>query len=174
MVISLARSASASAIAETERPSVVANPTLRSQLDLLQALVAAGLVSREAADKAAALSVQLAIHVLPGLLRLNAIAELPLYRFYANWLGWPLIDSSPSEFSLEATAGAALLDELGLSRGWMDQHGLLFLAAEGHWRVAVREQLPQLPMEVLTRRARLRRLSLSFVAVTPTDRKSVV
>jgi hypothetical protein len=56
----------------------------RSQLDFLEALVAASLVSREAADKAAALSGQLAIHVLPGLLRLNAVAELPLYRFYAG------------------------------------------------------------------------------------------
>ena len=167
MVISLARSASVTVESGNVQPSV-ANPTLRSQLDLLQALVTAGLVSREAADKAAALSMQLAIHVLPGLLRLNAIAELPLYRFYSNWLGWPLIDSSPNTFSLEATAGASLLDELGLSRAWMDQHGLLLLADEAQWRVAVREQLPQMPMEVLVRRARLRRLPLGFAVVTPT------
>ncbi|MBL8303835.1 MAG: hypothetical protein JNM26_13800, partial [Ideonella sp.] len=112
-----------------------------SGLDLLTALERDEKISREASERAAGLLTQLGIAPVAGLLRLNAIAELPLYRYYAQWLGVPLIDASPDELPSLKRSAEDLACRLDIAPAWAQLKGFVLLERQdGHW-LAVRDAM---------------------------------
>ncbi len=109
------------------------------QSDLLAKLVAAGLISAESSARAAALSAQTSVHVLAGLLRLNAIAETPLYAFFSAYCGLPLLSEQDIDVDQVASAVQSAATELGLSGPWLALKGVLPFRRDDSWCVAFRE-----------------------------------
>ena len=101
-----------------------------NQPAFLEALQQDKQISPEFAVRAEKLYRQEAVHVLPGLLRLNAIAEAPLYRSFALHAQVRLIDDSATDLaslSAQARAGA---EKLGLSTDWLSLKGALVFEEE--------------------------------------------
>jgi general secretion pathway protein E len=135
---------------------------------LLDGLLENGLIAREPAEKALVLERQSGMHPVSALLRLNAIAELPLYRFYAAQLGLPLLsheqeDAHALAEGLQQTAAA-----LGFSLGWMELKGLIIVRDGPAWRAAFREQLHSDVLHLLKRKILMREESLSLAVMTAT------
>jgi general secretion pathway protein E len=111
-------------------------------ITLLTKLVERGVITAESQSRALALQAQTGIHPLPGLLRLNAAAELPLYREAASLLGLELLQARPDldlpELSQSTDQGA---QALGLSWQWLSEKGLLAFERAGRWHVAFRDEM---------------------------------
>jgi general secretion pathway protein E len=153
--------------ADRATPATASSPD-RSQAAFLAALVASGLVSQESADRAGVLSRDMGVHVLTGLLRLNAIAEQALYRFHAQWLGWPLLEVGGAQLDELKLAVDALPKRLHLSTAWCERRGVLVYEREGGWWVAVREALTPQVVELLNRKAALHQTHFQPALITPT------
>jgi general secretion pathway protein E len=109
---------------------------------LLDHLVQQGVISADAQNRALALHRQTGIHPLPGLLRLNAAAELPLYRAAAKRMQLELLEASADldvpELSHSVDQGA---QSLGLSWAWLAEKGLLTFERAGRWHVGLRDEI---------------------------------
>ncbi len=153
----------------TSRPAAAA-PTggVPGPAAFLARLVADGLISQESADRARVLSNEMGIHMLPGLLRLNAIAERPLYRAWAQSLGWPLVDDAAGDPDTWRASAAQLMQELHLAASWAELRGLLVFEDGGGWWLAVREELAPQARELLGRKAAQRGVALQLAVITPT------
>lgn len=139
-----------------------------SGLDLLTALERDEKISREASERAAGLLTQLGIAPVAGLLRLNAIAELPLYRYYAQWLGVPLIDASPDELPSLKRSAEDLARRLDIAPAWAQLKGFVLLERQdGHW-LAVRDAMDSQVRAVVERKAATHGLQFADAVVTPT------
>lgn len=142
--------------------------------DLLSRLQAHGLISQESAATAQTLNAQTGLHPVPALLRLNAIAELPLYRFYAEQIALPLLshEREDAHSLAEEVQRAATL--LGISVGWMEIKGLLLRAQEAEadtaarWQLAFREQVHPDVLRLLQRKLAGRRAQLDVALMTST------
>lgn len=155
------------------------SPTLRARgsalhaghapsLDLLSALVRDERISREASERASELLKQMGIPPVAGLLRLNAIAELPLYRYYADWLGVPLVDAAPDEVPSLKRSAEELARRLDIAPGWAQLKGFVLVERQGaHW-LAVRDAMDDQVRAVVERKAAAHGLKFSDAVVTPT------
>ncbi len=113
-------------------------PALRA-LDgpvLLEALLSRQLIDQRSAVAAAALADQAAISVPAALLRLNAVAELPLYEVVAAELGLGLIEAAPAG---EAAAREAAAKGLGLAPHWLTSKGVSLRSSGENWEVAFKD-----------------------------------
>ncbi len=142
--------------------------------DLLARLQTQGLISPESATKAQALHTQTGLHPVPALLRLNAVAELPLYRFYAAQLGLELLSHETEDAHALAEAAQRAAIELELSLAWLELKGLLLRAIEGPintpptWQLAFREQLHPDVLQLLQRKLAMRAEGLSIALMSAT------
>ena len=137
-------------------------------LDLLTALERDEKISREASERAAGLLTQMGIPPVAGLLRLNAIAELPLYRYYAQWLGVPLIDASPDELPSLKRSAEDLARRLDIAPAWAQLKGFVLLERQdGHW-LAVRDAMDSQVRAVVERKAATHGIRFADAVVTPT------
>lgn len=137
-------------------------------LELLEALERDERISREASERAAGLWTQMGIAPVAGLLRLNAIAELPLYRYFADWLGAPLIDASPDELPSLKRSAEELARRLDIAPGWAQLKGFVLLERQGeHW-LAVRDAMDEQVRSVVERKAAAHGLRFADAVVTPT------
>ena len=135
---------------------------------LVQALRDAGLLAREAAEQAVTVGREANLHVTTALLRLNAIAELPLYRHYADLLGLPLLQHESDEAGVLAPQFQAAVQALGLSPSWFALKGLLALRRADHVLVAFREEVGTDALALLWRRCAASALPMQLAVVTPT------
>lgn len=149
-------------------------PTIDCQ-DLLHRLTTQGLISQESATKAQALHDRTGLHPVPALLRLNAIAELPLYRFFADQLGVELLSHEHEDAHKLAESVQKAGAELGLSVGWMETKSLLIHEIDATasdevsaWRLAFREQLHPDILKLVQRKLSARRARLTVAVVTST------
>ncbi len=122
---------------------------------LLQALSGAGLISRESAERAAVLCREAHLTPVTALLRLNAVAELPLYQFLAAFLPLPLLGESQAQDAVQLAAacerGAELLQ---LAPSWLSMKGVLVFQDDGgSWTAAFREAPSEEVRAVLQRKA---------------------
>ncbi len=118
---------------------------------LLERLLAQQLLDERSAAAAPALMAQSGISVLAALLRLNAVAELPLYQAAAEQLGFALMDAlTPGE----AAAREAAARSLGLSSAWLSSKGVSVRAAGETWEVAFKDAPGAELRELFGRKAR--------------------
>src|SRR6218665_1137464 len=121
---------------------------------LLPALSAEGLISRESAERARVLIREAGLTPLPALLRLNAVAELPLYRFVAARLGIALVGDTASVDAVQLShAGETGAEVLDLSAAWLAMKGVLVYQEGGAWIAAFKEPPPEEVRAVLLRKA---------------------
>lgn len=143
-------------------------PTFPSASELLERLHADGLIGRDAADQALSLVREAGLHPTTALLRLNAIAELPLYRHYAGQLGLPLLQQETDEAVLLAPQLLAAAEQLALSTDWLALKGLIVLHRADGLLLAFREYIGGEALALLKRRADGVGLALSLAVLTPT------
>lgn len=136
--------------------------------ELLEQLRSDGLISREAADQTLSLGREANLHFTTALLRLNAIAEMPLYRYYAAQLQLPLLNQESDEAALLAPQLLTTAEALGLSIDWLSLKGLIVLQREDHLLVAFREQISGESLALLGRRATGLGLPVRPALMTPT------
>ena len=138
-----------------------------SSTELVDRLIASGLVPRESAERARQLTAQTGVHPVPGLLRLNAIAEAPLYRFYAEQMGLPLLGDSGSDVDALAAAAQTGATQLGLSPSWLSSKGVLFLRQGDAWSVAFREEAANDVRALVQRKSRALGTDFEWMLVPP-------
>ena len=137
------------------------------QQALLAALVDQEKISPESAERASELLRQMGIPAVAGLLRLNAIAERPLYRFYADWLKLPLIDASGDELLALKRSAEQLEKRLEISPAWAALKGFLLLEHQGrHW-LAFRDLVDEQVMSVVMRKGNGHQVAFSTAVLTP-------
>ena len=120
----------------------------------LEALLNDKLISSESASRALALRQQQGVHVLPALLRLNAIAEAPLYQAFARQAQVRLMDDAASDLAALSAQARAGAEKLGLSIDWLALKGALVFEQAGAWCVAFREEPTDEVVELVDRKAR--------------------
>ncbi|MDI4632505.1 type II/IV secretion system protein [Pelomonas sp. V22] len=145
---------------------------------LLQSLLSSGLVSSEAAERARVLGREAGLSLAQAMLRLNAIAELPLYQALSAAAGMPLLDEEPWEPARLAQGMTSAVEALGLSRAWLELKGALVIrstAASGEgWLVALRD-LPQDEVrEVFNRKARALAVPFEWRLILPSQYEQVL
>ncbi len=122
--------------------------------ELLQALNEAGLISKESADRAGVLIREAGLTPLPALLRLNAIAELPLYRFLAAQMDMRLLgDGADADPATLQAAGEIGADAMQLAPAWLAMKGVLVYQDSGAWVVAFKEPPAEEVRAVMGRKA---------------------
>ncbi len=147
------------------------------QKSFVDELLARSLISAESAQRALALSKQTGVHAVAGLLRLNAIAEAPLYAAFSEFCGVRLI----SENGLDLDALAARVREgaatLGVSSPWMQlKAAMIFQQEDGVWCVACREEPAAEVIAMAERKSRALDSSFEWALIPPSiyDRVSRV
>ena len=138
-----------------------------NQPAFLEALQQDQQISPEFAARADKLYRKEGVHVLPGLLRLNAIAEAPLYRAFALHAQVRLIDDSSTDLaslSAQARAGA---DKLGLATDWLSLKGALVFEEAGAWCAAFREEPSDELVELVDRKSRQLGVSFGWALMPP-------
>ena len=144
------------ASADAARSSVTATGRPRvDPSDLLAKLTAARLISAESSARAAALSAQTGVHVLAGLLRLNAVAEAPLYGYFSQYCGVRLLSEKDIDVEQVAAAVQSAATELGLSGPWLALKGVLPFRRHESWCVAFREEPSDEVSTLIARKLRL-------------------
>lgn len=142
--------------------------------DLIARLLAQGLISQESATKAQALNAQTGLHAAPALLRLNAIAELPLYRFFAEQINLPLLSHEREDAHALAEEVQRTATMLGISVSWLEIKGLVLrvqppvAGEEGRWQLAFREQVHPDALQLLQRKLAARHAKLDVALMTAT------
>ena len=154
--------------APTPLPAATAHPHFPTADLVLQTLHGAGLLAREAVEQAAAVARETGLHVTTALLRLNAIAELPLYRHYARLLDLPLLQHESDEAGMLAPQFQAAAQTLRLAPPWFALKGLLALQRQDHVLVAFREEVNSSTLALLTRRCAAAALPMQLAVATPT------
>ncbi|MBB5204482.1 general secretion pathway protein E [Inhella inkyongensis] len=105
---------------------------------LLLALLEQGLIDERTKQAAVTLSENSHLPVATALLRLNALAELPLYSAMGALLDWPLMRSEETEgldgFSLQKAAS-----DLGLNPHWLRAKGVWIFRGSQGYLVAFRD-----------------------------------
>jgi len=135
---------------------------------VVQTLRDAGLLAREAAEQAVTVAREANLHITTALLRLNAIAELPLYRHYAGLLGLALLQHETDEAGVLAPQFQAAAQALGLTPSWFALKGLLALRRADHVLVGFREEIGADALALLARRCAASALPMQLAVVTPT------
>jgi general secretion pathway protein E len=135
---------------------------------LLKAALSAGLISQEASDRATALRAQTGMHPLTGLLRLNAVAEAPLYAFASTFLGLPLMREPEDGPQGLARSTAEFAASLRLNAGWLAEKGIVAQREAESWQVAFRDELPPDAKEIFLRRLAGRADEVTWSLVPPT------
>ena len=138
-----------------------------NQPAFLEALQQDQQISPEFAARADKLYRKEGVHVLPGLLRLSAIAEAPLYRSFALHAQVRLIDDSSTDLaslSAQARAGA---DKLGLATDWLSLKGALVFEEAGAWCAAFREEPSDELVELVDRKSRQLGVSFGWALMPP-------
>ncbi len=134
---------------------------------LLDRFGEAQIASADSIARARLLSKEAGIHPVAGLLRLNAVAETPLYDGYAAILGLPVLDGREAEPQVLASAVQAMAASLGLSAEWMALKGVVVFEQDGRWVLGFREQPDDQVCSLLLRKARLAKKELSWLLVPP-------
>lgn len=137
------------------------------QQELLNALVSSKRVSKESAERAAELLRQMGIPAVAGLLRLNAIAELPLYRFYADWLQLPLVEVAGEDVPSLIQSVRETEQRLEISSGWATLKGFLVFERAGQIWLAVRDVVDEQVNAVVRRKAAALGTAMSLAVITP-------
>lgn len=138
------------------------------QKGFIDRLVAGNLISAEAGQRALTLAKEAGVHVIAGLLRLNAIAESPLYAAYSEYCGVRLLGEDPS-FELEQLArraheGAATL---GISPAWLALKAAMVFGDESHWCVAFREEPAPGVVELVERKSAALEAAFEWALIPP-------
>lgn len=134
---------------------------------LAQTFVERGVVTADAARRALTLSSELQVPVVSGLLRLNAVAETPLYQAYAEHLGIPVLRDerlSPAALATASSQGAA---DLGLSREWLALKACLVFQQGDRWCVACREAPRPEVASIILRKAQTLGVPFDWALVPP-------
>ena len=118
---------------------------------LLSALSERGLISPDSAQRALSLQRETGVHPLAGLLRLNAVAETPLYTAFAELLELRLVGEADDNGEL-GTRVAAATTRLGLTPNWLRIKQLFAFEHDGRWTVAFKEPPPAEAVALITRR----------------------
>ncbi|WP_418316442.1 GspE/PulE family protein [Piscinibacter sakaiensis] len=139
----------------------------QDQQRLLDEMVAQGLISLESSQRSAALLEQTGVHVVSGLRRLNAIAEAPLYQFYAGFVALPLLNADNSDVEQLARSVHDATGQLGLSTSWLVLKGILPFDSDGASWIAFREEVEADVLQLMQRKARLRGQELRLTLITP-------
>lgn len=141
----------------------------------LHSLVEEGLISKESADRALLLIREAGLTSLSALLRLNAVAELPLYRSVAARLGLSLVGEGEVwdsiRLSSASDAGAELLQ---LSPSWLAMKGLLVFQEAGAWVAAFKEPPPEEVRAVLLRKALAQPAGIEWRLLLPSLHEQVL
>lgn len=138
-----------------------------TQHQLLAALVQREQISKESAERASELFRQMGIPAIAGLLRLNAIAELPLYRFYADWLGLPLFNASADEVPALKRSAEDLENRLEIAPSWASLKGFLLFERNGSFWLAVRDGIDLQVKAVVARKAASLGLEFELTVIAP-------
>lgn len=137
------------------------------QRELLEQLTAQHLISPESAQRALALANQAGVHVLAGLLRLNAVAETPLYEAVATHLKLRLLnDASIDTHELAARAREAAAT-LGVSSTWLATKSAMVYQEAGRWCIAFREEPAQELVALVQRKAHRLGGPVEWVLIPP-------
>lgn len=137
------------------------------QKSFIDQLVTARLISSESAQRALALAQQTGVHVIAGLLRLNAIAEEPLYAAYAQHVGVRLMAESQvdlEQLAHRARDGAAAL---GMSSAWLTLKAAMVFSDEQHWWVGFREEPAPEVVALVERKSRALQTTFEWVLIPP-------
>lgn len=137
------------------------------QREFLRRLVAEGDISSEAAARAVGLLAQAGVHVLAGLLRLNAIAEHRLYALYADYAGLPLLHADPSEVTSLAGNAKAAAQALGLTEAWLKRKGAIVIRQADHYEFACRDALDADALALFCRKTQQTRAQIMPHLVPP-------
>ncbi len=125
--------------ADAARPAAISSAPRLDQDAFLAHLLEARSISEESASRARTLWAQNQLPVVAGLLRLNAIAEAPLYAAYAAHLQVRLLtspDAAADRLTELVRDGAA---RLGLAVSWLRLKGVVLFEDEAGWHVAFRD-----------------------------------
>lgn len=147
-------------------------PEAAGRHPLLDALVADGRISTDFAQRAAELQRQMGIHPAAGLLRLNAIAEGPLYRYYAEWAGLPLFEAT-TDFAALRRGADELQRRLHITPSWAQSKGFVLLEHEGQLLLALRDGLDPQVEAVVARKAQAAGLRFQPVLIAPSTYEAV-
>ena len=139
----------------------------QTPLGFLEYLRAAGRIQEQAVQDAVVLHEQTHLPICAALLRLNAIAELPLYEAFSQFLNLPLLQQRDWDTGLMQDDEA--VRALGLSATWLRGKGLCLLRApEGPTSVAFKELAEADVWQMLVRKAAALGMDLQAAVLTPT------
>jgi general secretion pathway protein E len=133
---------------------------------LLRALSERGVVAPDAAQRALSLHREAGVHPLPGLLRLNAVAEAPLYAAMAALTDLPLLGDDEDAGTLGPRAAAAT-QRLGLTAAWLKLKHLLVYEHAGQWLVGFKEPPSDEAIALLARRLAARGVAGRWCVIAP-------
>ena len=106
---------------------------------LLEQLAGRGVIGDDSAQRALRLFRETGVHPLSGLIRLNAVAETPLYTATAEVLGLTLVsavDDVGGDLGARVAAGTA---RLGLASSWLRLKNIVAFEGPDEWTVAFKE-----------------------------------
>ena len=106
---------------------------------LLERLAERGVIGEDSAQRALRLFRETGVHPLSGLIRLNAVAEAPLYTATAEVLGLALLsaaDDADGDLGARVAAGTA---RLGLAANWLRLKNIVAFEGPDEWTVAFKE-----------------------------------
>lgn len=137
------------------------------QKAFIEQLVSMNLISAESAQRAMALGKQTGVHVVAGLLRLNAIAETPLYAAYSQHCGVRLLGDGQldlEQLAKRAREGAAAL---GMSSAWLTLKASMIFSDEDHWWVGFREEPAPEVVALIERKSLALSTSFEWALIPP-------
>lgn len=150
-------------------------PQLPDAAALLEELTAAGVVSADSAERARLLEREAQLSPAAALLRLNAVAELPLYRFLAKRLGLTLLGDGDSLEPAQLAVGmAAAAQTLGLTDTWLALKGVLVFREAEAWVVAFKSMPGAEHRAVFERLAQVRGEAFKWRLVLPSLHEHVL
>ncbi len=130
-------------------------------------LVSTNLISLESAQRALALAKQTGVHVVAGLLRLNAIAETPLYAAYSRHCGVRLLGEDALDLEQLARWSRDGAAALGLSGSWLTLKAALIFNDDSRWWVGFREEpLPEV-VALVQRKSLALKASFEWALIPP-------
>ena len=137
------------------------------QKAFIDQLVSMNLISAESAQRALALAKETGVHVVAGLLRLNAIAEAPLYAAFSQHCGVRLLGEDQldlDQLARRAREGAAAL---GMSSSWLTLKGAMIFSDDSHWWVGFREEPAPEVVALIERKSLALNASFEWALIPP-------
>lgn len=151
---------------DSSTPSPKSPMTVMAPALLLEHLQRDATISRESAERALILYRDAGLHPISALLRLNAVAELPLYRHYAELLQLPLLSHEDADVMAMASSARSAALRLGMSVPWLEGKGLALVERPEGFVAAFRDQVSVDALRLFERKAEDSNTRLSWAVMT--------